>query len=153
MQAEGKKTCSFFGHGTIYDKDGSLFERLIKEAEQLIESGYTEFLLGGYGDFDSLSHKAVNSLKEKYPHIKTVYVQAYYNPKDKNIEHIRNQYDEIAYPEIEEKSKKFAIVYRNREMIINSDYCIFYVNRSYGGALQALAYVKRKKKAFVNLAE
>lgn len=148
-----EKRCCFFGHKSICDKDGSLFERLKKEIEELIKSGYTEFLFGGYGDFDSLSHKAVKSLREKYPHIKTVYVQAYYKPKDDNFEYLRSRYDETEYPEIEEKPKKFAIVYRNREIIDNSDFCIFYVNRSYGGALQALQYAKRKKKTLINLAQ
>ena len=89
VQSE-KRACSFFGHGSIYDKDDRIYNLLVKEIEPLIKSGCNEFLFGGYGDFDSLSHKAVNGLKEKYPHIKTVYVLAYYNPKD--------EYFDIAQP-------------------------------------------------------
>ena len=153
MRLQTKKACSFFGHGSLNDKDGRIYCLLVKEIETLIENGYGEFLFGGYGDFDSLSRKAADSLKEKYPHIKTVYVQAYYKPKDGSMEIIRGLYDDTLYPAIERKPKKFAVIYRNQEMINISDFCIFYVERSYGGALRALRYAKRKNKARINLAE
>jgi len=147
------KACCFFGHRHIYDKDGSLFELLVKEIERLIIEDFSEFVFGGYGDFDCLSYKAVNSLKGKYPHIKTVYVQAYYKHKDENMEFLNKLYDTVVYPAIGNKPKKFAITYRNQAIIDDSDFCIFYVNWGYGGALQAMQYAKRKKKASVNLAE
>ena len=153
MTETKKKACCFFGHRHIYDKDGSLYNLLVKQVERLIGNGFNEFLFGGYGDFDSLSHRAIKRLKEKYPHIKTAYYQSYYKPKDERMEYISKQYDSVIYPAIEERPKKFAIRYCNEAIIDDSDFCVFYVERSYGGALQAMQYAKRKKKASVNLAE
>lgn len=153
MQDVKRRVCCFFGHRSVYDKDGSLFESLVGETERLIEKGFNEFIFGGYGDFDSLAYKAVNVLKTKYLYIKTVYVQAYYKSKDESAEIIRKLYDTVIYPDIEGKPKKLAIIYRNQAIIDISDFCIFYVNQSYGGALQAMQYAKRKKKMFMNLAE
>jgi hypothetical protein len=65
MQDEKVKTCSFFGHRHISGADGNLLGLLAARTERLIEQGFNRFLFGGYGDFDGLAHKAVNSLKEK----------------------------------------------------------------------------------------
>jgi hypothetical protein len=37
---------------------------LVARAERLIEQGFDRFLFGRYGDFDSLAHKAADSLKK-----------------------------------------------------------------------------------------
>lgn len=149
-----ENTCCFFGHSNISETK-QLMDLLIKQIEFCITTkNITQFLFGGYKDFDHICYKAVTQLKVKYPNIKTIYVQAYYNHKEAdNIKYLHLRYNEIFYPEIEDKPKRFAIVYRNQAMIYMSDYCIFYVNRSWGGAMQALKYAKRKKKDFINIAE
>ena len=150
------KTCCFFGHRKIFftthEKEGDFFDFLKAQIENLIvDSGYNEFLFGGYGDFDETAYRAVKSLKEKYPHIKTVYVQAYYKPHDKNIDLLREKYDELTFPEMQTNSKRYTIVYRNRHIINNSHFCIFYVKCDTGGACQALRYAKQKNKSYLLL--
>lgn len=146
---------SFFGHRNLYDNESLIFDLLIKQIEPLIlDGGFTEFVFGGYGEFDDLALRAVKTLKAKYPRIKTVYAQPYYKYKDKDgMERLKSLYDEVYYPELEEKPQKFAITYRNREMIDNSDFCVFYVKRDHGGAFDALKYAKRKNKELLNIAE
>lgn len=150
-----ERTCSFFGHRHLYDDESLIFDLLLKQIEPLIlNGGYTDFVFGGYGKFDDLALKAVKSLKAKYPQIKTVYAQAYYKYKDiDGMEQLKRLYDEVYYPQLEEKPLKFAIFYRNRAMIDVSDYCIFYVCNDDGGAFEALKYAKRKNKELFNIAE
>lgn len=148
------KTCCFFGHRHLYDSESSIYKLLINTIEPLIiDSGFTEFLFGGYGAFDALAHRAADELKKSHADIKTVYVQAYYKPHDANMESIQRRYDEVHYPELEEKPPRFAITYRNRAMIDSSEFCIFYVRRDHGGAFDAMQYAKRKGKAMINLAD
>lgn len=148
-----EKYCCFFGHKFINKKNLDMLVQ--KQVEFLIlNDTVNSFLFGGYGDFDSLCFDVVRKLQTVYPHIKTTYVQAYYNPNDKEYaDYLRQRYGEILYPEIENKPKKFAIVYRNQAMIDMSDFCIFYVDCDWGGAYSTLQYAKRKKKNIINLGE
>lgn len=147
---EKMKSCCFIGHRNLYDKR-EIFSLMIQKIERLILDGFSIFFFGGYGDFDDICFSAVRELKGKYSYIKTIYYQAYYKPHDTNMGFLKAKYDCIIYPEIEEKPKRFAIVYRNREIIDHSDFCIFFCSFSYGGAYQALQYAKHKKKALINI--
>ena len=150
MQNDTKKTCCFFGHRDRVYNEPDVFVILLDKVKELIKKGYNEFLFGGYGMFDALAHKAVKSFKEGYPYLKSVYVLAYLR-NNFDRDYLNNMYDEIVYPEIEEKPKRFAIAYRNKKIIDDSEVCIFYVDRSYGGAYKAMQYAKRKKKEFINI--
>lgn len=57
---------TFCGHGDIIYDDKVKQELIFKITKQ-IENGETEFLLGGYGNFDILAAKIVKAIKEKYP--------------------------------------------------------------------------------------
>ena len=147
------KVCCFFGHKHLYDSVEVLGTAVRKQVEGLIGEGYCEFLFGGYGLFDELCFRVVNDLKRKYPHIKTVYVHAYYKYNDAMFLEYLKKYDETLYSEIEDKPLKFAISYRNQKMIEASDFCVFYVAGDMGGAYQAMRYARRMEKNSVNLAE
>lgn len=148
------RTCCFFGHSEIYGERDKLIPILKSKIEDLILTENVEqFLFGGYGSFDGLCHEVVNILKQQYPHIQTIYVFAYYRPLDESMKDITQRYDSTFYPGLETKPLKFAITYRNQEMIDMSDFCIFYVNHRWGGAAKTLLYAKRKKKNIVNLGE
>ena len=75
---KGIKLVVFFGHRKILGAD-ILRERLYKIIEELIVcNGVENFLFGSKSDFDSLCLSVVTDLKEKYPHIKRVYVREEY---------------------------------------------------------------------------
>ena len=147
------KTCCFFGHRTISGRE-TLLKLLIEQIEYLIVNYNVDtFLFGEYGEFDNLCKMAVERLKQDYPYIKTVFVQAYYDYNRREyFEYKRSCYNEIIYPELEQYPQKFRIVYRNQAMIEMSDYCIFYVKRKWGGAYDALRCAKRKNKNIYNFA-
>lgn len=140
-------TVTFCGHGDeIYNE--VLRERLYDVLEELINKGTTEFLLGGYGAFDLLAARTVKSLKEKYPHITSVLVNAYINRGyDSDL------YDCSEYPPIENVPKRFAIIKRNEWMVKQADILIAYVRYDWGGAAKTLEYAMKKKKHIINLYE
>lgn len=115
---------------------------------QLIEEGANEFLLGGYGSFDSISANLVHALKKTYPYIHSTLVTAYINQEKRS-----DIYDDIEYPPIENVPLKFAINKRNEWMVDNSDVVISYVKAPVGGAAKTLEYAKRKRKRIIDLAE
>ena len=76
-----KNTCCFFGHRTINETEG-LRTKLIEIIEKLIKDEKVDtFLFGSKSRFNSLCFEIVTEIKEKYPHIKRVYVRAEY-PSD-----------------------------------------------------------------------
>ena len=73
-----ENTCCFFGHRKIEDSS-ELRTKLYDTIEKLIvNENIATFLFGSKSEFDALCHEAVTELKEKYPHIKRVYVRAEY---------------------------------------------------------------------------
>lgn len=94
------KTCCFFGHRKINETE-ELKSKLIEIIEKLIvDEKVDTFLFGSKSRFNSLCQETVTEIKEKYPHIKRVYVRAEY--PDIN-EHYKNylleSYEDTYYPE------------------------------------------------------
>ncbi len=59
------------------DKTPERIDSLAREIEVLIaEKDVNIFYFGSKSEFDDLCHKVVTVLKEKYPHIKRVYVRS-----------------------------------------------------------------------------
>lgn len=71
-------TCCFFGHKTINETE-ELRTILTAIIESLItDENVDTFLFGSKGQFNDLCLELVTKIKEKYPHIKRVYVWAEY---------------------------------------------------------------------------
>ena len=149
-------TCCFFGHRKITETD-KLKSNLYSEIEKLItnEKVHT-FLFGSKSQFDDLCHTIVTELKEKYPHIKRVYVRAefpYIN--DSYRKYLLESYEDTYYPEKMIDAGKAAYVERNYEMIDNSRYCIFYYDEEgaptarKSGTKIALDYAVKKGKQMI----
>ena len=69
-------TCCFFGHRKINETD-LLRKELYKVIEDLITNkNVNTFLFGSKSEFNSLCLKVVTELREKYPHIKRIYVRS-----------------------------------------------------------------------------
>ena len=144
-------TVSFFGHSDFHFND-IYKSRVLEYLEKSLTGEKLEFFLGAYGGFDNFAFECCKIYKEKHANATITLVTPYLNAEyPKGV--AKEEYDGILYPEIESKPKKFAIVYRNRYMVDNSDLIIAYVNRSFGGAFQAISYAKKKGKKIFNLAE
>ena len=71
---EEKKTCCFFGHRKI-EKTESLKTKVYEIMEDLILNKCVDtFLMGSRSEFDRLCRENLSVLKEKYPHIKRIYL-------------------------------------------------------------------------------
>ena len=151
-------TCCFFGHRTINETE-ELKKKLTMIIESLIlENRVDTFLFGSKSQFNSLCLETVTQLKEKYPHIKRVYVRAeypYINDDYKN--YLLESYEDTYYPEKILNSGKAVYIKRNFEMIDNSKYCIVYYNKSNSpttrksGTKITLDYAIKQGKNIINI--
>ncbi|MBQ5851269.1 MAG: DUF1273 family protein [Lachnospiraceae bacterium] len=124
--------CCFFGHRKI-NETPELAERLAKTIEMLItDKGVNNFYFGSKSEFDDLCHKTVTKLKEKYPHIKRIYVRsAYQHIPDWYEDSLLKHYEATYYPEQIKNSGRASYVERNQEMINHSKFCVVYYDENY----------------------
>ncbi|MCH5296296.1 MAG: hypothetical protein J1E85_01350 [Ruminococcus sp.] len=136
-------TCTFFGHKDCTD---SISEKLYKEIESLIlNNDVTKFYVGNQGNFDALAYKLLVKLRVKYPNIKIYRVLAYM-PKSGEVipDSIIPEGIELVYP-------RYAILWRNKWMIDNSDYAIAYVTSNIGVAFKFASMAEEKGKNVRNI--
>ena len=147
------KTCCFFGHRTINETE-ELKSKLKEIIEKLIvENSVDTFLFGSKSRFNSLCQETVTELKEKYPHIKLIYVRAEYpDINEQYTNYLLESYEDTYYPEHIRNSGKATYVERNYEMINKSHFCIVYYDEQNApttrksGTKIALDYAIKKGK-------
>lgn len=165
-----EKACCFFGHRKIVETP-ELIERLTKEIEVLItEKEVSTFYFGSKSEFDDLCHKVVAELKEKYPHIKRIYVRsAFQHIPDWYEDSLLQHYEDTYFPEHMEKAGRASYVERNQEMINKSDFCVIYYDENYlpprrknsrrgltdyqpkSGTAVAYEYAMKKNRVIINV--
>ena len=151
-------TCCFFGHRKIAETE-ALRQRITKAVENLIvNEGVDTFLFGSKSEFDRLCLALVTKLKEKYPHVKRIYVRAEYPMiGDDYTSYLLKSYDETYFPEGLAGAGRAAYVERNYEMINSSKYCIVYYDEKAApttrksGTKIALDYAKKKGKRIIGV--
>lgn len=151
-----QNTCCFFGHRTINETE-ELREKLIQAVEKLItEENVDTFLFGSKSRFDSLCLEIVTEIKEKYPHIKRIYVRAEFPVIGGEYKtYLLKSYEDTYYPERLVGAGRAIYVERNREMIDSSRFCIVYCNGKdvsdarKSGTKIALDYAAKKSKEII----
>lgn len=135
-------TATFFGHkDTPKEIEPTLRSTLI----DLIENkNVTVFYVGNNGNFDTIQ---LEDLSQTYPITYSVVLA--YLPTEKN------KYDDLTntiYPEgLETVPKRFAISWRNKWMIQQSDIVVTYVIHNFGGAAQFKKIAEKLSKYIINL--
>lgn len=151
-----RHTCCVFGHRTITETE-ELNTRLYDVIEEMIlKENVDTFLFGSKSDFNDFCLDLVTKIKEKYPHIKRIYVRAEYPYISEHYKnHLLERYEETYYPEKIMGSGRAAYIKRNYEMINNSQFCIVYydeknvpTNRKSGTGI-ALDYAIKKGKRII----
>lgn len=165
-------TCCFFGHRKISEAD-RLKIKVYEVMENLIlHKKVDTFLMGSKSGFDRLCREVVSALKEKYTHIRRIYVRAEFPYINDDYEkYLLKNCEETYYPERVRNAGKAVYVERNCEMIDKSEYCIVYFKDGYlpkrrknnkrdlfdyqpkSGTDIAYQYALRKKKAIINVAK
>lgn len=143
-------TCCFFGHK---DARSDIYPKIIDAIKSLItEHNVSYFLVGNQGGFDGMVLKALRRLKTEYPYISYNVVLAYM-PTEKH-EYDPYEFGETMLPEgIEGVHPRYAISWRNKWMVMQSDYMIAYVTHSWGGAAKYYELAQSKKKIIVNIGD
>lgn len=151
-----KNTCCFLGHRTI-NRSEALKTKLSEIIINLItDENVDTFLFGSKSSFNSLCLEIVTEIKEKYPHIKRVYVRAEYPYINEHYKsYLLKNYDDTYYPKKIINSGKISYVKRNYEMIASSYFCIFYYNEQCtpttrkSGTKIALDYAIKQQKRII----
>ena len=141
---------SFFGHSKFLP-NVIVENQILQLLEKIVGESKVEFYLGGYGNFDSFAYSCCKKYKQNHPNSTLVFVTPYLS--ETYLKERESLYDKITYPNIEGKSLKYAISYRNEYMVDVSDFIISYVKHDYGGAYKAISSAKRKGKVIYNLAQ
>lgn len=153
-----ENTCCFFGHRTINETE-ELKSKIIEIIEKLIvDENVNTFLFGSKSRFNSLCLELVTKIKEKYPHIKRIYVRAEYPYISEHYkDYLLESYEDTYYPKNIIGSGRAAYVERNYEMINKSQYCIVYYDEANApttrksGTKIALDYAIKKQKHIIVL--
>ena len=145
---------TFFGHSKLRKCD-EYEQKILEFLEKNIGDTPTEAYLGGYGDFDELAYDCCKKYKANHSAFSMIFVTPYITEEyQKNhLEYIKNRYDGIIYPGIEDKPLRFAITYRNRWMVERADCVICGILYECGGAYKAYSYAKSKSKPIFNVTE
>lgn len=137
--------CTFFGHkDTPKEIEPTLRSTLI----DLIENkNVNVFYVGNNGNFDTMVRRQLEDLSQTYSITYSVVLA--YLPTEKN------KYDDLThtiYPEgLETVPKRFAISWRNKWMIQQSDIVVTYVTHNFGGAAQFKEMAKRLRKPIIDI--
>ena len=140
--------CTFFGHR---DCPSSIKSKLRKVLIDLIESHAVDmFYVGQQGAFDAMVRSVLKELVSRYPHINYAVVLERMPPKRDEFD--ARDYSDTMLPEgIETVHPRFAISWRNKWMIKQSDYVVTYIPHSWGGAAQFAELAEKQKKIIVPL--
>lgn len=141
---------SFFGHAD-FNRQSEFEQALLDCLENTVKDNDVELFLGGYGAFDRFCYSCCKKFKKSHPRAKIIFVSPYLSSK--HLQNIKQDYDLIIFPEIENIPPKLAIMYRNKYMVEKSDFIITYVERTYGGAYKAYKYAKKLNKSILNFGE
>ena len=143
------ESCACFGQNEIKNQralESSLsvmFEYLITEQKSKL------FYFGGVGKFDNLCANVLLKLKDRFKHIKLVFVK----PAIKDYENlVEFNYDEVV--EIKEKTDydKMPLFARDFKMAKKADFLVFYVEEnSKNKAKKILDFAGKWKKNLVNM--
>ena len=144
----------FCGHSRFSKKE-EYEQKILNFLEEKVGNGFADFYLGGYGEFDNFAYECCKKYKETHRNVSLIFITPYITVEyQKNhLQYGKMVYDEIIYPEIEDKPLRFAISYRNQWMVEKADYVICGIDREWGGAYKTYQYAKRKNKYIYNITD
>lgn len=176
------KTCCFIGHRDVPDRS-EVYSRVKKVIENLIVNENVKvFHFGSRSAFDDICHEIVTDFQEKYPDVQRINYnrRSEYVVKKEEKERLEEEWSKVLHEQVtlkdyegEKMSERVAragkasYVERNKEMIDDSDYCVFYCKEDYkpdvsksrypssgkSGTKIAFDYATSKSKQIINVAD
>ena len=151
------KTCFFTGHRKIPKSElSSVISRTNEAIIACIESGCTNFKVGGALGFDTVAAFCVIAMRRIYPNIRMIMVlpckdQSHgWNKDDTNrYEYTKSMADEILY--ISENYHKGCMRKRNQALVFGSDIGICYFKGISGGTYQTIAMAQEAEIDIINV--
>ena len=142
------KTCFFIGHA---DAGMRIYDSLVAAVERHISAyGVLNFMVGRYGNFDSMAASAVHSLRSRHEGLKLTLLLPYHPAAGRSIMD-DPRFDDSLYPFDGPVPYRCAIPRANRYAIDHADYLICYV-RHPGKSRDYLEYArKRERKGLVHI--
>ena len=147
----------FIGHRNI-NQYNRIKAKLYSELKKQIENGSKFFTMGTHGDFDKLALCVCRELRKIYKDIKIEVVVTSFSeikPIIYGTEKNYTLYDDVktVMYDIETVHYKRKIVVSNQQMINNANTLICFIDtsKSFGGAILAYKYAKKKGLHIVNL--
>lgn len=139
-------TCTFFGHS---DAPENICKTIEEAIVTLIEcNSVNKFYVGNHGNFDNMVIKILNKLKKSNYDI-NFYIVLAYLPQKSSMN--ANNLEKTIYPDgLEKVPKRYAILERNKWMLLKSDYVISYV-RHIGNAKNFKQLAEKRGKTIIEL--
>lgn len=136
--------CTFFGHKDTPDDIYPVLEKTIAETIQKYPD--IQFYVGHNGHFDGMARTALKKLSAPY----TV-VLAYLPGRNDEILY---RGEDTLYPEgLETVPKRYAIPYRNKWLVNNSDMVIAYIRYTASRAAEFVKSAEHRGKPVINIAD
>lgn len=119
-------------------------------SERMVYKYCTQNRIPEQGAFDSMVRSVLKELVSLYPHINYAVVLERMPPKGDEFD--TRDYSDTMLPEgVEKVHPRFAISWRNKWMIKQSDYVVTYITHSWGGAAQFAELAEKQKKTVINV--
>ena len=167
---------AIIGHREVQDKENVVVRIYETVLDLIVNQGADTFLFGGKGEFDSLCFYAVTEMQKIYSHIRTIYVSAGSEEREKSHKKFfLETYDETFYPDRVKNSRRLCYVLRNVVMIEACEVLLTYCAPNYepprkrrkneptssideskktkSGTQMAVAYAMQKNKRVINVFE
>lgn len=140
-------TCTFFGHRDCPETIKQHLREVLRDL--IVTTGVDQFYVGHQGRFDGIVRSVLRELVQEYPDIHYAVVLAYL-PGRRNES--ADTSDTILPEGIEAVPPRYAIAWRNRWMLMQSDYVVVYCTHPTGGTAQYYNKAVAAKKRVFNLA-
>lgn len=144
--------CTFAGHREVFKSGIAQAVRLLVDTI-LDNEDQVLFYNGGMGEFDNICARVVKEAKQNNPgkSIENILVLPYMQARlNRQKAYFETTFDHIMVLELPANMHyKHAIQARNRWMVDQADWVIAYLDRTFGGAFQTVAYAQRQKKTVI----
>lgn len=150
-------SCCFTGHRILAHAMIPNIKRALNyEIERLYAIGVRNFISGGAIGFDTLAAEQVVLAKQRHPDINLVFVLPCADHTLKWNTTQKRQFEVLSHHAsatviLRHTYTEGCMLERNRYMVDNSEYCVSYCGRNFGGTYSTVRYAKAMKRQISEL--